>query len=174
MATVLRRPLNSRQPEGIKVEKLLSPFGGAVRPLGITVNNIKRPRSPDEEEANQAKRSKTLLQTTLALSTTITKTTATPPAAKDAKKAKEGGIQDRLAVKEAREQARIEFVHKYTKAFPSFVFFFDERDGKQQQAESGVLALGAVRIHLLSRDNVLIPSSENRIVLLGCGYACHH
>jgi regulatory subunit for Cdc7p protein kinase len=53
--------------------------------------------------------------------------------------------RDKLRQKEERQQAKEEFIAKYTKAFPSFVFYFDERDGNiRQLAESRVLTLGAV------------------------------
>ncbi|KIJ39930.1 hypothetical protein M422DRAFT_32530 [Sphaerobolus stellatus SS14] len=152
MASVLRRPLGNRQADqSTKTEKLLSPFASAVRPLGSTIN-IKRPRSPEAEEVSQPKRSKILLQAHAQI--TNGKSTIALNTTKETKERKEKGKDvDRVTAKDARHQAQEEFVTRYTKAFPTFVFFFDERDGNHQHVEQGVTALGA-RVELFFSSSV--------------------
>ncbi|KAF8577755.1 hypothetical protein K439DRAFT_1621857 [Ramaria rubella] len=149
MNSVSRRPLTARNPtQPLWADK---PTPTHVRSHHLAVASThKRPRSPDADEINPtatAKRIKPASSQTLSLGTiTSTKTAVTTPNAINIKTGRETkDRQERLRQKEERQQAREEFLAKYTKAFPSFVFYFDDRDGGRQQAESKVLALGAVR-----------------------------
>lgn len=133
----MRRPLSSRQPDQApRNEKLLSPFRGVVRP-GLTV---KRPRSPEGEDNIHSKRSKT--QSTV--KTACTKISVTPSIKERKEKGKDKDLKDREQLRETRQKAREDFVLAYTQAFPSFVFFFDERDGSRPQMVAQVVSLGAV------------------------------
>lgn len=146
MTTVLRRPLAARQPEQPAwSQKLASPLAQALRvqPTATTSTNNKRPRSPGADDTNNAKRVKGPLALAVEqIAKATAANTSTSQHATNAKETKEN--KEKLRQKEEREQARKEFVAKYTKAFPSFVFYFDERDGGRQQAETRVTALGAV------------------------------
>lgn len=134
MATVVRRPLSSRQPEQpVKIEKLI-PVYSVTRPSCFTTPTSKRPRSPDPDDATYSKRCRNTFQPSLL------KLKAPPHNNTHDNK----DPTDRQRQKEQRQLANQEFVTKYTKAFPTFVFFFDERDGGKHQMESGILALGAV------------------------------
>lgn len=111
------------------------------RSTGMQATN-KRPRSPDGGETAHAGFKRVKSQPSVL-------TIATPNTT-NKQEIKER--RDKLRQKEERQRAKEEFVAKYTKAFPSFVFYFDERDcGNRQQAESRVLSLGAVCPHLFVR-----------------------
>ncbi|GJJ06076.1 hypothetical protein Clacol_000265 [Clathrus columnatus] len=124
MTTIVRRPLSARQPEPTKLEKLLPSFPMTRSPCFATPT-AKRPRSPDPDDVNLSKRCKNVSQPT------VWKPKIAPSF--NAYDARDPG--DKQRQKEQRQLANQEFVAKYTKAFPTFVFFFDERDGGRQQME---------------------------------------
>ena len=134
MTTIMRHPFTTRHPD--PSEKLMAPTTSRAQALQ-TISSNKRPRSPGVDDtifAAKIKRAKT--GSSQPLTTAIPHTINT----REIKERKE-----KLRQKEERQQAKEEFVTKYTKAFPSFVFYFDDRDeGIRQLAESRVLALGAV------------------------------
>lgn len=130
MTTVARRPLSVRQPEqSLKFEKTVSSFS-STRQACFATPTSKRPRSPDLDDVNYPKKCK---------STIVSKPKITLSAARDTR-----DPEDRLRQKQQRQLANQEFITKYTKAFPTFVFFFDERCGGRYQVESSILALGGV------------------------------
>lgn len=131
MTTIVRRPLITRQAG--------STVPPSTRTQSLQYITNKRPRSPEVGETIHAakfKRARSGSSQPTALSTVTPNATNT----RDSKERK-----DRLRHKEERQHAKEEFITKYTKAFPSFVFYFDGRDGGNRQlAESRVLSLGAV------------------------------
>ncbi|KAF8504235.1 Dfp1/Him1, central region-domain-containing protein [Hysterangium stoloniferum] len=151
MATSVRRPLSTRQADqSHTVEKLLSPFTHNTSRQHNGFAMSKRPRSPDGDDTINQTAIKKCKTAPVLLSTMSTKAKITPngntlDSTQDTKDRK-----DKQRQKELRQHARDEFNYRYTKAFPSFVFFFDERDGGKAQAESRVLALGAVIEHFFS------------------------
>jgi regulatory subunit for Cdc7p protein kinase len=136
MATIMRHPLTTRHQDQLPAASQSSRVQALQSLQSISTN--KRPRSPDADETILVK----LKRVKSGTSQPTSLKNATPHATnqREMKERKE-----RLREKEERQQAKEEFIAKYTKAFPSFVFYFDERDGSiRQLAESRVLALGAV------------------------------
>lgn len=133
MTTVARRPLSVRQSEqSVKFEKTVSSFS-TTRQACFVTPTPKRPRSPDLDDVNYSKKCKNTNQPF------VPKPKITLSAARDTR-----DPEDRLRQKQQRQLANQEFITKYTKAFPTFVFFFDERCGGRYQVESSILALGGV------------------------------
>ena len=87
-----------------------------------------------------------------------------------------------------QEREALEWKQKYSKAFKSFIFYFDTiEESKKQNAEKCVGALGAVRSFsylspIFKKEYVLIfpstmylcPLLESRILLLEASHACHN
>lgn len=161
MTTIMRHPFTTRHPD--PSEKLMAPTKALQ-----TISSNKRPRSPGVDDtifAAKIKRAKT--GSSQPLTTAIPHTINT----REIKERKE-----KLRQKEERQQAKEEFVAKYTKAFPSFVFYFDDRDeGIRQLAESRVLALGAVCFVSSVSLFIFVDShKEDRAFFLFCRNPCDH
>lgn len=124
MAAVLaRRPLAPRVQQG-QLANTVSP--------AVKVQALKRARSPDTrqtvttvDDAQAAKKAKC-----------VTAATTTAGRVQDARE-KERKRAEREAQKE-------EFRIKYTKAFPSWVFYFDTADRETEELAARVMQLNAV------------------------------
>jgi len=133
MATISRRPLNPRSLPQLPV--VVSPLSAKFR-SGSTTS--KRPRSPEpcldqQQQQHSAKRSRP----------TPPESPAAPGREEDHK------LKERKRLE--REAQREEFRSKYTRAFPSWIFYFDWDvsdidDEAKKRLQARVLQMGAVRM----------------------------
>lgn len=153
MATVARRPL---APRAFPVQL---PVG--VSPLRTTkathvMATIKRPRSPDVFDAPT--------RTGVSTNKRPKCVTATP----------EQERKDREKRKAERDAQKEEFRVKYTRAFPSWTFYFDTPDSEKERLAARVEQLDAVSCLVLLCYTNLTSRKACGKVLLERGHALRH
>jgi regulatory subunit for Cdc7p protein kinase len=132
MSTVTRRPLTSRP---IQTPIAISPFKTSARVVSSTA---KRARSP--EPAGDAG----------IIQTTVKRARAIPPSPIN-HVAREEDRKEKDRRKAERDAQKAEFRLKYTRAFPTWVFYFDldaldpESTSNRDTLEAQVVQLGGVR-----------------------------
>lgn len=154
----VRRPLTNRSVQG--------PSNPSPSKQTRTVSGSKRPLSPDHGDFHAS-------STVKRARSANTQETPTPQDSRGPEKGKKAS--ERIE----REQKAIEFKDKYSRAFPTFKFYFDyENVGPKDavQLKSMILRLGGVRVFeiLLWKNSVLILSTGDGSILLVICYPPYH
>ena len=157
MTTVARLPLANRSVSQLNTNDAPAASPGMskiIPPASTSTTLMKRPRSPELRclpvKVPATKRAKSNSQ-------------------EESQVEKDRRRVDRDAMKEV-------FRVKYTKAFPSWTFYFDTTDSEKENLASRVLQLNAVRV-LIYRISLSFNHRhdiESGEVLLQRGHALHH
>lgn len=148
MAAVARRPLYPRVdiPVAPSAMAANSPATTMARRALGGIANLKRPRSPEPHATRAVGEA------------SLKRSKASAPA-----KEKEKETTERAREKRSTRAAQDdEFKAKYTKAFPSWSFYFDVSDHEISDLEQRVAALGGVRrLNLVSLVRSDVPPSKS-------------
>lgn len=162
-AVVARRPLAPRAQQG-QIPTIISP--AATKAHTTVLSASKRARSPDVRHTHTPAGESQVLKKARCVAAGATTMM------------REQDARDKERRRAEREAQKEEFRIKYTKAFPSWVFYFDTAESEGQELSSKVIQLNAV-CFCCGRCNVAgsltlrfcLASGE---VLLQRGHACYY